>query len=124
MTALRRDQRMAAHAYACVRAVPPELRQDYKVAVDLLGPAILRNGLCAALAYLERNADSPANRQLFKDLSKAGIPGLSGDGENPEHALPERARLLNLDDYMLASREILLVAHWFKRAVQATFSEE
>jgi CRISPR-associated protein Cmr5 len=122
MKAMRRDQRMAAHAYRCVQNVPPGQRDEYAVAVNMLGPAVLRDGLCAALAFLERDATSAACKQFFKDLAEADIPGLSeGDTRSPEHALPERARHLELDAYMLASREILLVAHWFKRAVQATF---
>lgn len=121
MRAMRRDQRHAMHAYTCVRRVPSAQQDDYRIAVDTLGPAILRSGLCAALAFLERSG-SPASRQLFEDLAGAEIPGLSADGaEAPEHALPERARQLEVDDYMLASREILLVVHWFKRAIQATF---
>jgi CRISPR-associated protein Cmr5 len=116
---------MAAHAYACVRSVPLDQREDYRVAVNVLGPSVLRSGLCAALAFLERSADSPAYRQFFRDLAGAEVPGLEvEEGEKPEHALPERARQLELDDFMLASREVLLVAHWFKRAVQATFGED
>ncbi|KYG01466.1 hypothetical protein BE21_06045 [Sorangium cellulosum] len=125
MTAMRRDQRMAAHAYACVRNVPMNLREQYEVAVNLLGPAVLRNGLCAALAFLERRSESLAYQQFFRDLAGADVPGLeTRESERPEHALPERARQLDLDEYQLASREMLLVAHWFKRAVQATFQEE
>ena len=135
MKPMRRDQRIAVHAYECVRKVQPAHQDDYRTAVNTLGPAILRDGLCAALAFLERNAKSAAYKQFFADLAAADIRGLSaGDIKSstpgkqlalaePEHALPERARRLDLDTYMLASREALLVAHWFKRAVQAVFED-
>ncbi len=122
MKQMRRDQRQAAHAYACVREVPADQQDEYRIAVDTLGPALLRTGLCAAFSFLQRRANTDAVQRLFKDLANADIPGLTvGDKEKPEVALPERAWQLELEDYMLASRELLLVTHWFKRAIQATF---
>lgn len=133
MNGLRRDQRRAMHAYARVRDARDKLKDDwthYKVAVDMLGPAVLQNGLVAAFAFLERELGKAANKRadedpsrgragarkrLLDDLAKAGIPGLDVSGAE----LPARVRDMNADEYMLATREVLLVAHWFKRAAQA-----
>ncbi|NJM90824.1 MAG: type III-B CRISPR module-associated protein Cmr5, partial [Myxococcales bacterium] len=37
--------------------------------------------------------------------------------------LAQRVRGLDADGYMMATRELLQVATWLKRAVQATFEE-
>jgi CRISPR-associated protein Cmr5 len=37
--------------------------------------------------------------------------------------LPRRVRELDAAGYMIATREILQIAMWLKRAVQATFEE-
>ena len=118
MNAMRRDQRRAAHAYDYVRKAQETLGDDwksYKIAIDGLGPAILRNGLDAAFAFLERDAGTDPIKTLFDDLAKAGVRGFDGAGSS----LPARIRTMDTDDYMLATREILLVVHWFKRAAQA-----
>lgn len=118
MNGVRRDQNRAAIAYGCVRAARDDLKdawKDYKIAVDRLGPTVLQNGLVAAFAFLERDKSKGPVQQLFKDLAKAGIPGLGTSGDD----LPERVRNLDTDEYMLATRETLHVVHWFKRACQA-----
>lgn len=125
MNGLRRDQLRAQHAYKQVRIARDKLKDDwahYKVAVDMLGPTVLQNGLVAAFAFLERDAAKEsmsgrggARRQLLEDLANASIPGFDGSGKD----LPARVRDMNTDDYILATREVLQVAHWFKRATQA-----
>lgn len=57
---------------------------------------------------------------LLGHLASAGIPGLeNATAQN----LAERVRGLDTDSYMMATRELLQVATWLKRAVQATFEE-
>ena len=109
-----RDQQRALHAYECVATVNGK-RTEYQIAVNSLGANILRSGLCAAIASVQR-LDNPGG--LLGHLAKAGVPGL--DGANADD-LAERVCQLDADGYMLATRELLQVATWLKRAAQATF---
>jgi CRISPR-associated protein Cmr5 len=113
-----RDQQRALHAYQCVERVPEAARADYGTRVSSLGATVLRNGLAAALAFLEREQEKPAVALLLSDLASAGLPGLSLV-QGPK--LPGKVRELELRGYMLATREVLQLAVWFQRAVQATF---
>lgn len=114
---ITRDQKRAQHAYECFARVPVDQRESYKVLVNGLGANILRSGLAASVAFLEReNSRSRAEAKLLLDhLGAAGIPGLQAD----HTSLPRAVRGLALDDYMLATRETLRVVLWFRRAVQA-----
>lgn len=116
---LIRDQQRALHAYEVVRTVPKEKQRDYKIAVNDLGANMLRSGLCAALAAVQRLGE-PA-RLLLAHLASANVPGLE---EVAPDDLPRRVRELDTDSYMIATREMLQVAMWLKRAVQATFEED
>lgn len=117
---LLRDQQRALHAYASVESVSSELKEDYRIIVNDFGTTILRSGLSAAMASLERRKGL-APTKLLDHLAKAEIPGLQGRAGKE---LPLSIRSMELDDYMLATREVLKVAVWLKRAVQATFGEE
>lgn len=114
-----RDQRRALYAYRMVGSVPPSDRKDYKIAVNDLGANLMRLKLAGAMAALERRNDG-GSRLLLDHLGDAGIPGLEGTNRD---SLPDRARGLVLDAYILATREMMQVATWLKRAVQATFEE-
>lgn len=111
-----RDQQRALHAYDSVAKVQREQQKDYKIAVNDLGANILRSGLCAAIASVQRLGNR--GDVLLWHLASAGVPGL-------EHAtaqnLAERVRGLDADSYVIATRELLQVATWLKRAVQASF---
>jgi CRISPR-associated protein Cmr5 len=129
MSGQTREQQRALHAYARVEAAARDkgLRADYKPRVNGLGAAVLRDGLAAALTFLERERESnPAARQVLDDLAwclgRASLPklGESLDGK----ALPKEVRGLDLDAYMLATRETIRLLVWFRRAVQATFPKE
>jgi CRISPR-associated protein Cmr5 len=121
---MTRDQIRAQHAYARAGNVSetqaPEYQTKYKIAVNDLGANIMRSGLAAAVAFLQRRNDNAA-KQFIDDLGKAGIPGLV---DTNHYTFPERVRSLDLEAYMLATHETLKVAQWFKRAVQATFREQ
>lgn len=120
---LLRDQQRALHAYEAVSQVQKELRKDYRIAVNDLAANILRSGLCAAIASVQRLNSSNNTRGdvLLGHLASAGVPGLEGaTAQN----LAECVRELDADSYMIATREFLKVASWLKRAAQATFEEE
>lgn len=117
--ALLRDQRRALHAYESVSKVAKDQQKDYKIAVNDLGANILRSGLCAALAAVQRLGDR--GNILLAHLASAGVPGLEGVEAKD---LPKRVRELDADSYIIATREMLAVAVWLKRAVQATFGED
>lgn len=117
--AVLRGQRRALHAYEVVAKVPEKDRKDYKTAVNDLGANILRSGFAAAMAALERPGDR--GKTLLEHLAAAGVPGLEGATKDD---LPDRVRRLDVDAYMIATREMLQVAAWLKRAAQATFEDE
>jgi CRISPR-associated protein Cmr5 len=111
-----RDQQRALHAYQAVGAVPTDKRADYEMAVNALGANILRSGLCAALAAIQRRGSGGV--LLLDHLATAGVPGVDGAKGSD---LFTRVRTLDAEAYVTASREMLHVAAWLKRAVQATF---
>jgi CRISPR-associated protein Cmr5 len=115
---LLRDQRRALHAYGVVAKVQPHQQRDYKIAVNDLGANILRGGLCAAIASVQRLGDR--GNVLLEHLASAGVVGLEGASAKD---LARRIREIDADGYMMATRELLKVATWLKRAVQATFEE-
>lgn len=114
-----RDQGRALYAYQAVAGVSKEKRKDYKIAVNDLGANILRSGLAAAMATLERLGDG--GKALLDHLAMAGVPGLDGATKD---SLPDCVRRLDVDAYMIATREMIAVATWLKRAVQATFGDD
>lgn len=115
---LLRDQRRALHAYDSVGGVPTNQQKDYQIAVNDLGANILRSGLCAAIAAVQRLGDR--GKLLLGHLAAAGVPGLEDKEAND---IARRVRSLDADAYMIATREMLQVAVWLKRAAQATFEE-
>ncbi len=115
---LMRDQERALHAYDCIDHVPKDQQRNYKIAVNDLGVNIMRSGLCAALAAVQRQGER--SKPLLEHLAGASVPGL----ENADACdLPRRVRELNTEAYMIATREMLQVAMWLKRAAQATFGD-
>ena len=116
----RRDQRWALHAYAVVGQLAKEAQDNYKIAVNGLGADILRNGLSAALAALERQKGGRGGI-LLHHVATAGVTGLAqATGDD----LPRQVRELGVDAYVIATREILQLAAWLKRAAQATFGDD
>jgi CRISPR-associated protein Cmr5 len=129
MSGQTREQQRALQAYARVEAASKqgrELRADYKPRVNGLGATVLRDGLAAALTFLERENSNAAAKRVLDDLASclaaARLPEL-GEGLRGEK-LPEKVRELKLDAYMLATREVLRLLVWFRRAVQATFPSD
>lgn len=123
-TRLTKAQMRARHAYSSVGGVEQSLRDDYKILVDSFGPNIVRSGLAAAISMLERERKrekrGPTIDTLFAHIVDGGIAGLPRTVSPSD--LPDRIRALDRGDYMLATRDILALVVWLKRAVQATFS--
>ncbi len=114
-----RDQRWAFYAYEAVASVRDDQRTDYKIAINDFGANILRSGLSAALAAIERLG---TRAELVLDhLARAEVAGLEGATARD---LPSRVRRLDVDAYMLATREMLRVAAWLKRATQAMLGDD
>lgn len=119
MSAVLRDQARARFAYERVAEVPVNERKDYQNAVLSFGADILRVGLLAALAAVQRL--EKRGERLLDDLARAKIPGL--EARNGAE-LVQKARELDVDAYMIATRETLAVVGWLRRACQATFAEQ
>lgn len=113
---LNRDQERAQHAYKRVAEIPPMQLKEYKVFVNGLGPNIIRSGLVAAVAFIQRNR-SDLRDQFASDIAS----GLPTQWKVPLNlpGLAEHVRQVPHDQYMLLTREILRLSLWFKRAVQA-----
>ncbi|GAB4510278.1 MAG: hypothetical protein Tsb0020_27360 [Haliangiales bacterium] len=112
-----RDQVRASHAYACVdraRAMPSKERQSYRSQVNDLGATIMRNGLVAALAFIRRRGDEAAIA-LLADLAGYDTHGL-GQKDDVEKFIAA-VRELDVDQYMLATRDLLALAVWLRRAI-------
>jgi CRISPR-associated protein Cmr5 len=116
---LTRDQKRALHAYECVRNVPKDERErkNYEILINDLGSRMLRSGLAATMAFIERDKSSETVTLFCKHIGSAGIPNLT----KTDKGLFDEVRKLEVDDYMLATRELLKVVTWLKRAVQAEF---
>jgi hypothetical protein len=82
--------------------------------VNDLGANVLRGGLAAAMAVLERQ--DRRGRLLLEHLPTPGFTGLE---DATRDDLPDRVRHLDLDGYVIASREVLQFATWLRRAMQA-----
>lgn len=127
-----RDQQRAVFAYSKVREVledsslNDEKTEAYGRLVKNLGTQIRRDGLSAAMAFIERNRGNDEVICLFRHLAEAPIPYI-GDGsraqESPQTVVPSAIRSLSLDKYMLVTRETLEVVKWLKRAVQAEMGD-
>ena len=79
---LTKDQQRATFAYGQVGQVArleATAQDNYKTAVRALGANILRSGLSAALADLQRRKDRA--KALREHLAEANVPGLAGAGE-------------------------------------------
>jgi CRISPR type III-B/RAMP module-associated protein Cmr5 len=123
MAHLTRDQKRAELAYSRVEEVIGDKgvsSKDYKVLINSLGANVIRSGLLGALCFMQRK-DSAAVRALANHLSE-GLGAFKIEGDIDQ--LVASARKLPMEDYMLATRELLALTVWFKRAVQALVEDE
>jgi len=112
-----RDQKRAFDAFRLAKQASAKGKQfgDYRNAANDLPVHLVRSGLVAALANLQRVvAGRPGAMQFRADLCAALPVHLKA----PTDELLDWAAKLSTDQYMLASREMMKLAVWFKRAVQ------
>jgi CRISPR-associated protein (Cas_Cmr5) len=120
---MRKDQMRAIGAYKFVRDEQTAGRLDkYEGAVQTFAATVLRSGLAVAVSVLERNREDDGPKQLLSHLEDpawGGVPGIPI--QRPEReSWPSRVRAIeNVTDYMLATRELLAIATWLRRACRA-----
>lgn len=122
-TRLMREQVRARLAYKVVdelRDLKAAEIDNYRTLARGFGTAVQQSGLVGALAFVERYHDKKASERLrghlAEQLGEAGIPGFTGDVGRD---LAERVCNLDIDAYMLATREVLRIAIWLRRAVDS-----
>lgn len=114
---LRKDQARALNAYAWAqRAKETSHLPDYEIAVQSFTAALLQSGLAVAVAVLERSQDREGFKQLLAHLAGHPAPGLSPSATAP---WPDRVRKLDLPHYMQATRELIALLAWLRRACRA-----
>lgn len=121
-----KDQERARRAYTLVEGVSQGKREDFKISMNGLGANIIRLGLSAALAELQRRKDRGGQEvleHLTEVLNEARLPGLgnglSADLRDNDNYLVSRINNLEAEHYMLVTRELMAQISWFRRAVQA-----
>jgi hypothetical protein len=70
-----------------------------------------------AAGWTSRTASRCGGTQAQTSTTVSGLEGAT------KNDLPDRVRRLDVDGYMIATREILQLAAWLRRAVQATFGD-
>lgn len=79
-----RDQQRALHAYNAVATVQRQQQKDYEIAVNDLGANILRSGLCAAIASVQRRREvRPARCVGQPPHEQEGRRAEEGSGTRP-----------------------------------------
>ncbi len=120
MSQRTREQVRAERAYVRVGEVARDksgLADEYKAIANGFGALVLKNGLVAALAFVQRSGNTDARDRYLDDLAGAKVPGLEGATKTD---LFQRVLALDVSAYMLATRELLAVALWLRRAAQVT----
>jgi len=115
-----RDQLRARHAYASVASVPAPNFDDYRIAVNAFGTQVLRLGLCAAIAWLQRA--KPGGADLFlQHLNAANLRGLTSvqPVRGAAQSFATKVQGTDATNYMIATRDTLALVVWFRRALQA-----
>lgn len=116
---LTREQERAQHAYRCVREVVEDKDvsfDDYRTLINGLGANIMRSGLAATVAFVQRYRNEKVVGLFWKHLAGAKIHYLEGVSSKD---LAEKIYELELNQYMHVTREMLKQALWFRRATQA-----
>ena len=119
-----RDQLRARHAYSSVASVPHRQQEDYRIAVNSFGSHVIRTGLCAAIAWLQRDGRD-ASDLFLKHLDAAGIRGLATPSGGAKAAsFVDKVHAADAQNYMVATRDTLALVVWFRRAVQALRTDD
>ena len=106
-----RDQEYAISAYERVSIVSKNEKETYGAMAHRLPILIRKAGLAQALSFVEAKAtDKPAYGSLLADL-KATVRR----NEN----LATLARSVELEDYMLLTKQVMDALLWYKRFAQS-----
>ena len=101
-----RDQDRARQAYTDVSGVPPNQRPGYKIAVNSFGTYVLREGLAAALAWIERDKNEEAKVRLIEHLAHTNLRVIGPVKD--WQAFCKQARAVPASEFMLATRDLLI----------------
>lgn len=115
----RKDQERALTAYAWAEAAKTAgLLEKYEIAVQGFAAALLRSGFAAAVSVAERNAGHGGYKQLLDNLASYSLPGLpvAAAAEWPGKV---RGELKDVGLYMQATRELIALLAWLRRACRA-----
>jgi hypothetical protein len=86
--------------------------------VQSFAAALLRSGFAAAVSILERSAERKAFAMLLGHLATWPLPGKLAEG--PAKEWPSRVRgLADISEYMQATRELVALLGWLRRACRA-----
>jgi hypothetical protein len=114
---LRKDQQRALRAYEWANAARDVLG-EYQIAVQSFAAALLRSGFAAAVSVLERNKDRSGYQRLLDNLAAWPLPGIQPRSSSAEWPAQVRA-LADITQYMQATRELVLLLNWLRRACRA-----
>ena len=126
----RKDQQRALSSYAWAKeaAKDPNVLKEYTIAAQGFAGALLRGGFAGAASALERDAKPednkngrPGFRLLLGHLASYALPGIPV-GEAAAWAGKVRG-LADLGSYMLATREMIALLSWLRRACRALGGE-
>jgi hypothetical protein len=119
---LRKDQQRALSAYAWAdKAKRANQLDDYEIAVQAFAATLLRSGFAAAVSVLERNAKRDGFERLLDNLASCPLPGIPAADPN---TWPGNVRALaDVSRYMQATRELLALLAWLRRACRALGAE-
>lgn len=117
MTTMR-DQTRARHAYRAVAELTDsrDSFDNFKTLTNGFAAAVLRGGLCSAIAWAQRYHDASAAKRLFDVLGGARIATV---GKVAGKEFARAVHRLTTSDYMLATRDTVAFIAWLKRANQA-----
>jgi hypothetical protein len=119
---LRKDQERALTAYRWADvAKAADKIEEYETAVQGFAAALLRSGLAVAASVLERSANRGGFALLLEHLSGWKLPGIDSA---PAKEWPGRVRAItDVSQYMLATRELVALLGWLRRACRAVQAE-
>lgn len=113
---MRKDQQRALRAYEWANAAKDVLG-EYEIAVQSFAAALLRSGFAAAVSVLERNKDRSGYQRLLCNLACWPLPGIE---TKLSAEWPAQVRALtDVNQYMRATRELVLLLNWLRRACRA-----
>lgn len=104
-----RDQKYAADVYEKVSKIKEADRASYGSMAHKLPILIHKAGLAQALSFVDSRGN-PSQKQLLIDLQG------TVESQNP---LVERAREVELSEYMLLTKQVLDALLWYKRFAQS-----